>query len=50
MAEKLENPSFSKDEVKEIPSLALVTGIIEKIKVYVDYKQAILNQKIFEKV
>ena len=34
MAEKLENPSFSKDEVKEIPSLALVTGIIEKIKVY----------------
>jgi RING-type zinc-finger/B-box zinc finger len=47
MAEKLENTSGVKEEIKEVPSVTPALAILEKLKVYVDYKQAIQNQKVF---
>ena len=48
MAEKLENnfAAVIKDK-KEIPSFDPVLALLDKLKVFVDYKQAILSQKMF---
>ena len=48
ISERLEN-SYSRviNETKEIPSLNPAAVLLEKLKASVDYKQAILNQKIF---
>lgn len=48
MAEKLENTSLAViKDTKEIPSSAPILALLDKLKVFVDYKEAIMSQKMF---